>query len=68
MSAYTCDALTVARTFEAAGMDRTQAETVAEQLRATAGAGCDDLATKADIAHLATKEDVANAADQFITI
>ena len=52
--------------FEAAGMDRAQAEAVAEQLRAAAGAGRDDLATKADLAHFATREDVANAVDRML--
>ena len=62
MSASTFDALTAAREFEAAGMDRAQAEAVAVQLHAAAGAGRDDLATKADLAHFATKADLAHFA------
>lgn len=66
MSACTFDALTAARAFEAAGMDRAQAEAVAEQLRAAAGAGRDDPVTKADLAHFATKKDVASAVNRML--
>ena len=49
MNATAYDTLTAMRALEAAGMERRQAEAVAEQLRTAADAGQDDLATKADI-------------------
>ena len=51
------DALSAARDLEAAGIERRQAEAIAEGMRQAAGAVRDDLATKADLAHFATKAD-----------
>ena len=62
MSAATFDTLTAARELEAAGIERRQAEAIAEGMReaADAAASADraELATKADLAHFATKADL----------
>ena len=52
------DALAAARDLEAGGIERRQAEVIAEGMRQAAGADRDDLATKADLAHFATKADL----------
>ena len=63
MTATTFNPLATARALEAAGIERRQAEAIAEGMReaADAGAGADraDLATKADLADFATKADLA---------
>ena len=60
MAASTFDALEAARALESAGMERRQAEAIAEQLRFAAGADRGRLATKGDLdrVHLATKTDI----------
>ena len=62
MSAAAFDTLTTARELEAAGIERRQAEAIAEGMReaadAAAGADRGDLATKADLAGFATKADL----------
>ena len=59
MSAAAFDTLTTARELEAAGIERRQAEAIAEGMRRVAGADRAELATKADLAHFATKADLA---------
>ena len=63
MTATTFNPLATARELEAAGIERRQAEAIAEGMReaADAAAGADraDLATKADLADFATKADLA---------
>ena len=63
MPATTFNPLATARTLEAAGIERHQAEAIAEGMRdaadAAASAERGDLATKADLANLATKTDIA---------
>ena len=61
MNAGVFDALGAMRALEAAGMNRGQAEAVVQTASAAAGVGRDDLATKADFEHFATKADLANA-------
>ena len=51
--------LAIARDLEAAGMDRRQAEAVAEGMRQAASADRADLATRADLEPLATKAELA---------
>ena len=62
MTATTFNPLATARELEAAGIERRQAEAIAEGMReaADAAAGADraDLATKADLADFATKADL----------
>ena len=58
MNTSTFDALTATRKLEAAGVERHQAEAIAEGMRAAA-ADRADLATKADLAAFATKADLA---------
>ena len=53
----TFDALTATRKLEAAGVERHQAEAIAEGMRDAADRA--DLATKADLADFATKADLA---------
>ena len=50
MSTAAFDTLTAARALEAAGIERRQAEAIAEGMRRAAGADRDELATKADLA------------------
>ena len=57
MSATSFNPLAVARDLEAAGMDRRQAEVVADGMRQAAVADHDALATKADVG--AVKADLA---------
>ena len=57
MAASTFNPLEAARTLEAAGVERRQAEAHAEALRQAATADRDELATKADLAAL--KADLA---------
>ena len=52
MPSSTFDALTAARKLEAAGIERAQAEAIADQLRTAAGADLDQLATRGDLAEL----------------
>ena len=52
MRSSTFDALAAARKLEAAGVERSHAEAIADQLRAAAGADLDELATKGDLAEL----------------
>ena len=52
MTASTFDTLAAARDLEAAGIERRQAEAIAEGMRRAAGADHDALATKADLAEL----------------
>ena len=56
------DTLAAARNLEAAGVTRAHAEAIADTMRQAAGAGHEELATKADIDRLeaATKADIAN--------
>ncbi len=68
MTATTFNPLATARELEAAGIERRQAEAIAEGMReaADAAAGADrgdraDFATKADLAHFATKADLYRA-------
>ena len=68
MTATTFNPLATAREFEAAGIERRQAEAIAEGMREVAGAergGLADFATKADlrtaIEPLATKAELAAA-------
>ena len=49
MSASTFNPLATARDLEAAGVERRQAEAIAEGMRQAAGADRDDLATKGDL-------------------
>ena len=69
MSAAAFDTLTTARELEAAGIERRQAEAIAEGMRRAAGADREALATKADLdAKLAALEtrlraDLATKAD-----
>ena len=62
MTATTFNPLATARALESAGIERRQAEAIAEGMReaADAGAGADraELATKADLADFATKSDL----------
>ena len=57
MTATTFNPLTTARDLEAAGFERKQAEALAEAMHHTVDR--DALATKADLAHFATKMDLA---------
>ena len=59
MSTATFDTLTTAREVEAAGIERRQAEAIAEGMRRAISADRGDLATKADLADFATKADLA---------
>ena len=62
MTATTFNPLATARSLEAAGIERRQAEAIAEGMRdaadAAASAERGDLATKADLAGFATKADL----------
>ena len=66
MTATTFNPLATARPLEAAGIERRQAEAIAEGMRdaadAAASAERGDLATKADLAGFATKTDLADFA------
>ena len=57
MGAAAFDTLAAVRALEATGIERGQAEAIADAIRA----GHSDLGTKADLAHFATKADLANA-------
>ena len=59
MTAIAFDTLVAARGLEAAGMERRQAEAVAEVTAQAAVTGHGELATKADIKDFATKADLA---------
>ena len=58
MSASTFDTLAAARDLEAAGIERRQAEAIAEGMRRAATADHDELATKGDIAGVHTRLNV----------
>ena len=60
MTATTFNPLATARPLESAGIERHQAEAIAEGMREAADAGADraELATKADLADFATKADL----------
>ena len=62
MTATTFNPLATARELEAAGIERKQAEAIAEGMREAADAAANaergDLATKADLAAFATKADL----------
>ena len=62
MTATTFNPLATARALEAAGIERRQAEAIAEGMREAADAAANaergDLATKADLAPFATKADL----------
>ena len=66
MTATTFNPLTVARPLEAAGIERRQAEAIAEGMREAADAAANaergDLATKADLAAFATAAQWATSA------
>ena len=62
MSAATFDTLSAARDLEAAGIERKQAEAIAEGMRRAVGADRGELATKADLADFATKADLTDFA------
>ena len=59
MTAIAFDTLVAARDLEAAGMERRQAEAVAEVTAQAAVTGHGEMATKADIKDFATKTDLA---------
>ena len=59
MPATSFNPLAVARDLETAGMDRRQAEAIAEGMRQAASADRADLATRADLEPLATKAELA---------
>ena len=59
MTATTFNALVAARSLKAAGIEAEHAEAIAEGMREAAGADRDDVATKDDFAHFATKADLA---------
>ena len=59
MNATTFDTLTVARRFEAAGVDEKQAEAIAEAMREVSVANRGDFATKADFVTLEAQISVA---------
>ena len=61
MIATTFNPLAAARDLEAAGVERRQAEAHAEALRQAVSADRDELATKTDPAHFATKADLYRA-------
>ena len=65
MSAATFDTLSTARELEAAGVERRQAEAIAEGMRRAVSADRGELATKADLAALETRlrSDLATKAD-----
>ena len=69
MTATTFNPLATARELEATGIERRQAEAIAEGMRnaADAAAGADraDFATKADLAGFATKADLAGVRDEL---
>ena len=58
VTATSFNPLAIARDLEAAGMDRRQAEAVAEGMRCAATADRADLATRADLEPLATKAEL----------
>ena len=60
MSAAPFDTLSAARDLEAAGIERKQAEAIAEGMRRAVSADRGELATKADLADFATKADLAD--------
>ena len=60
MTVATFDTLAATRDLEAAGMERRQAEAVAEVTAQAAVTGHGELATKADIEDFATKADLAD--------
>ena len=59
MTATTFNALAAARSLKAAGIEAEHAEAIAEGMREAAGADRDDVATKDDLAHFATKANLA---------
>ena len=59
VTATSFNPLAIARDLEAAGMDRRQAEAVAEGMRRAATADRADLATRGDLEPLATKAELA---------
>ena len=69
MTATPFNPLATARELEATGIERRQAEAIAEGMRnvAEAAAGADraDFATKADLAGFATKADLAGVRDEL---
>ena len=69
MTATPFNPLATARELEATGIERRQAEAIAEGMRnaADAAAGADraDFATKADLAGFATKADLAGVRDEL---
>ena len=71
MNTTTFDTLTVARRFEAAGVDEKQAEAIAEAMREVSVANRGDFATKADLAALEArlkaefKADLASAVNRM---
>ena len=66
MTATTFNPLATARELEATGIERRQAEAIAEGMRdAAAGADRADFATKADLAGFATKADLAGVHDEL---
>ena len=60
MSDATFDTLGAARDLEAAGIERRQAEAIAEGMRRAVGADRAALATKADLADFARKADLVD--------
>ena len=60
MTASTFAALAATRDLEAAGIERRQAEAIAEGMRRAASADRGGFATKSDLAHSATKSDLAD--------
>ena len=62
MSDATFDTLGAARDLEAAGIERRQAEAIAEGMRRAVGADRAALATKADLVDFATKADLVDFA------
>lgn len=58
MTGVAFDTLAATRDLEAAGVERTQAEVIADAVRKAVGAGYDTLATKADITDLKAHVDM----------
>ena len=66
MNATTFDTCAAAKHLRDAGFDEDQAEAAVTMVRDAIGSDRDQLATKADIAHCATKEDLANAVNRML--
>lgn len=65
MAASTFDALEASRKLKQAGIEDQQAEAIADQLRNAADARLEQLATKADLAQLATTDQITGLVGEF---